>query len=97
MLYNMPRTIEDVFCDAANKSTNDIHVKWHNILVSCGLIDIDRSTKNNTVCVKPHSNYQYDDLNQTVDWLRPYNNVDPLVATVIHKMDIVLVEWKNST
>ena len=90
MLYNQPITIEEVFSEAAKDSANGINVNWHVILVSCGLIDMDKSSKNNTVCVKPRSKYHYNDLKEKTEWLRPYYNVDPLISTVINKMDEIL-------
>jgi len=90
MLYNKPRTIEEVFSEAAKDSLNGVIVKWHVILVSCGLIDIDKSSKTNTVCVKPISQYHYNDLKQKTEWLRPYYSVDLLISTVINKMDDIL-------
>lgn len=94
--YNSPETIEENFSNSADKSMNNIYVNWHIILVSCGLIDIDSSTRDNTVCVIPMNQNQHDDLKQKVEWLRPYYAVDPLVANVIVNMDIVLMKWKNN-
>jgi len=90
MLYNKPRTIEDTFSDAAKGTIDGRNVNWHIILVSCGLIDVDKSNKFNTVCVKPSSQYHYDDLKEKTEWLRPYYLVDPLITTVINKMDDIL-------
>jgi len=90
MLYNTPRTIEETFSEAANNTANGIDVKWHVILVSCGLIDMDKSTKNNTVCIEPESQYHYNVLKEKIEWLRPYYAIDPLITTVVKKMDYIL-------
>lgn len=90
MLYNKFRTIEDTFSDAAKDTIDGRNVNWHVILVSCGLIDMDKSSKFNTVCVKPNGKYHYDDLKQKIEWLRPYYRVDPLITTVINNMDDIL-------
>jgi len=90
MLYNKPRTIEAVFSEAATDTVNGKNVKWHQILVMCGLIDADKSNKKNVVCVTPSSEHQHNDLKQKTEWLRRYYTVDPLITTVVNKMDDIL-------
>jgi len=90
MLYNQPRTIEEMFSEAAQDTVDGRSVNWYSILISCGLIDIDKSKKNNVVCVTPSSQYHYNELKEKIKWLRPYCSVAPLISDVIKKMDDIL-------
>lgn len=51
---------------------------------------MDNSCKNDTVCVNPNSKYHFKDFKEKKDWLGPYYNVNPLISTVVNKMDDIL-------
>jgi len=57
---------------------------------------MDKTSKNNTVCVKHNNQYHYNDLKEKIEWLRPYYSVVPLITTVINKMDDILEQLKST-
>ena len=91
----MPITIPEGFASLLEQSKRGENPKWLVTLASIGLIDVDKSSKSNIVCTMPVTLLEYEDFKQKIEWLNPYANTDPVVRTVIDKMNINLAEWEQ--
>jgi len=96
MLYNQPGpTISETFYNAAKDTAAGNRPNWRKILILVGIIDADKSTKNNLIYIEPDSKNRYDDIKQKIEWLRPYSNSDILVSNTVIRMDSILKRWKD--
>jgi len=60
------------------------------------LIDEDKSSMNNIVCIKPNNYHDYNSLKAKIDWLRPYYLIAPFITMIVNKMDDNLKQWETN-